>query len=154
MEYVLERETRLPHDLESVFPFFADAANLERITPPELKFRIRSQLPVAMRKGAVIEYTIRLFGIPLKWRTLITSWNPPYRFEDMQVSGPYRKWLHTHSFRRDGNDTVMVDRVVYAIPFGLLGRLVHPLIRRQLARIFDYRAQVISVIFAPVPQPD
>ena len=153
MDYVLERETKLANDLESVFPFFADAANLERITPSELNFRIRSQLPVVMKKGAVIEYTIRLYGIPLTWRTLITKWHPPYSFEDTQMSGPYRKWVHTHSFKRDGDDTIMTDRVIYALPFGFVGRLFHPLVKRQLARIFDYRAQVISQIFAPLPVP-
>lgn len=153
MPYVLERETRLTRDMESVFPFFADAANLERITPPELNFRIRSRLPIGMQQGAEIEYTIRLYGIPLTWRTLITRWNPPYSFEDTQVSGPYRMWVHTHAFRRDGDDTIMTDRVTYDLPLGFLGRLFHPLIRRQLARIFDYRAQVISRIFAPLPQP-
>ena len=147
MDYVLHRQTSVRRDLDAVFPFFAEAANLERITPPELRFRIRSELPVEMKKGAVIEYTIRLYGIPMRWRTLITSWNPPHSFEDTQIEGPYRKWVHTHSFERRGENTIISDRVVYALPFGLLGRLVHPLVKRQLKRIFGYRTAEVARVF-------
>jgi ligand-binding SRPBCC domain-containing protein len=147
MEFVLERRTTIARELDGVFQFFADAENLERITPPALGFRIRSELPIVMRKGATIEYTIRLYGIPLRWRTLISEWNPPHSFEDTQTSGPYRKWVHTHTFERDGAHTVISDRVVYALPFGILGRIVQPLVSRQLERIFDYRTSVIAGIF-------
>lgn len=143
-EYVLEKRTRIRRPLDEVFPFFAEAENLQRITPPELHFRIRSPLPIEMQKGAKIEYTIRLRGIPMRWRTLITGWNPPHSFEDSQTSGPYRKWVHTHQFEQRGDTTIITDRVVYALPFGLLGRIVHPLVRRQLERIFSYRTGVIA----------
>jgi ligand-binding SRPBCC domain-containing protein len=138
-EYVLEREVRVPGTAKEVFAFFAAAENLERITPPELGFRIRSRLPIAMRIGALIDYTIKLYGIPMKWRTEITGWDPNRSFEDTQISGPYAKWVHTHRFIEDAGGITMQDRVVYALPFGLLGRIVHPLIARQLKRIFDYR---------------
>lgn len=149
MPFILKRRTRVRRDLSTVFPFFADAANLQRLTPPELFFRIKTQLPVEMKKGAVIEYTIRLYGIPMKWKTLITEWNPPYSFEDTQISGPYKKWVHTHSFEQKGHTTIIHDRVVYELPFGLLGKLVHPLVKRQLKRIFSFRRHQIELIFAP-----
>jgi hypothetical protein len=83
----------------------------------------------------------------MRWRTLITGWNPPYSFEDTQVAGPYKKWVHTHTFERSGDTTIITDKVVYALPFGFLGRLAHPLVKRQLNRIFSYRSSVIARIF-------
>ena len=138
-EYVIERSVWVARPVSQVFPFFAAAENLERLTPPELGFRIRSRLPIEMRKGALIDYTIKLYGIPMKWQTGITEWNPPYSFEDTQFAGPYAKWVHTHGFVSDRGGTTIHDRVVYALPFGPLGRLVHPLIRRQLRGIFGFR---------------
>ena len=147
-EYVLERSIWVRHPVKDVFPFFAAAENLERITPPELGFRIRTSLPIEMRRGALIDYAIRLHGIPMKWRTEITSWDPPHSFEDTQLSGPYKKWVHTHRFTENAGGTVIEDRVAYALPFGFLGRIVHPLVARQLKRIFDYRETVLSKLFA------
>jgi ligand-binding SRPBCC domain-containing protein len=146
-EYVLEREVRVPKTAKEVFPFFAAAENLERITPPELGFRIRSSLPIAMRPGALIDYTVKLYGIPMKWRTEITKWDPPRSFEDTQLAGPYAKWVHTHRFIEDSGGITIQDRVVYALPFGFLGKLVHPLIARQLKRIFDFRESVMTELF-------
>jgi len=146
-EYVLERKVRVSKTAKEVFPFFAAAENLERITPPELGFRIRSPLPIAMRPGALIDYTIKLYGLPMKWRTEITKWDPPKSFEDTQISGPYPKWVHTHRFIEDSGGTTIHDRVVYALPFGILGRIVHPLIARQLERIFDYRELAMKELF-------
>ncbi|HEU4786859.1 MAG TPA: SRPBCC family protein, partial [Gemmatimonadaceae bacterium] len=100
-EYVLERRTKVPGSLIEVFPFFAAAENLARITPPELGFRIRSRTPLAMRAGALIDYTIKLWGLPFTWRTEITAWDPPHSFEDTQLRGPYAKWVHRHSFVAD-----------------------------------------------------
>lgn len=138
-EAILERQTWVPHPIAVVFPFFAAAENLAQLTPPELGFRIRSELPIAMRAGTLIDYTIRLYGLPMKWRTEITQWDPPHEFADAQLRGPYAKWEHTHTFREERGGTTIVDRVVYALPFGVLGRLAQPLVRRQLKRIFDYR---------------
>ena len=146
-EYVLEREVHVPRTAKEVFPFFAAAENLERITPPEIGFRIRSPLPIAMRSGALIDYTVTLHGIPTKWRTEITRWDAPRSFEDTQIAGPYVKWVHTHRFIEDSGGTTIQDRVVYRLPFGFLGRLAHPLIARQLKRIFDYRETVMKELF-------
>lgn len=143
-EYVLERRTKVPRRVVEVFPFFASAENLARITPPELGFRIRSTTPVAMRVGALIDYTIKLWGLPFTWRTEITAWDPPHSFEDTQLRGPYAKWVHRHSFVEDAGGTAMIDRVTYALPLGFIGRIVHPLIERQLRRIFDYRESVLQ----------
>ena len=147
-EYSISRRVWVPRSLAKVFPFFADAENLERLTPPELAFRIDSSLPVAMKAGALIDYTIGLHRIPMKWRTEITSWDPPHSFEDTQLSGPYRKWVHTHRFTENAGGTIIEDRVAYSLPFGFLGRIVHPLVARQLKRIFDYRETVLSKLFA------
>jgi len=100
-----------------------------------------------MRRGALIDYTVKLYGIPMKWRTVITRWDPPTSFEDTQLSGPYAKWVHTHLFIEDSGGTTIQDRVVYALPFGFLGRIVHPLITRQLERIFDYRESSMKDLF-------
>lgn len=148
-------DTRLhlaPHPAE-VFPFFADAGNLERLTPPELRFRILTPLPIEMREGAIIEYRLRLFGVPFGWRTRIAVWDPPVRFVDVQESGPYRLWEHSHSFAPDGAGTRVDDRVRYALPLAPLGDLALPLVRRQLDRIFAYRSQVLAGIFGEAAPP-
>lgn len=139
----LERSTWLPRPLEAVFPFFADAGNLERITPPELRFRIRTPLPIAMGAGARIDYRLSLFGVPFRWRTEIAAWEPPYRFVDVQLQGPYREWVHTHTFTEERGGTRMDDHVSYALPLGRPGLLALPLVRRQLDRIFAYREATI-----------
>lgn len=138
---LLRREQWFPRPLAEVFPFFADAGNLADITPPWLQFRILSPLPIDMRQGALIDYRIRLWGIPVRWRTEITSWEPPFRFTDRQVRGPYRVWIHEHRFTERDGGTAMVDEVRYAAP---LAPIVEPLfVRPQVERIFDYRAAVM-----------
>ena len=137
---VLRREQRLPGAPEDVFPFFADAFNLEAITPAWLGFRVLTPVPVTMAPGTLLEYRLRLHGLPLRWLTRIAAWEPPVRFVDVQVRGPYRLWHHTHSFERDGDGTIMCDRVRYALPLGPLGELAHAaLVRRDLDRIFAVR---------------
>ncbi|MES1164548.1 MAG: SRPBCC family protein [Verrucomicrobiota bacterium] len=146
---VLERETIIPAPRARVFPFFADARNLERITPDALKFRILTEGPIEMHAGAVIDYRLSLSGLPFRWRTLIEVWDPPHRFVDLQTKGPYALWRHTHSFEDlpDGT-TRMRDRVEYALPFGPLGRLVRRLfVGRQLDTIFGHRQKIIADMF-------
>ena len=140
---VLVRSTRLERPIDEVFAFFADAGNLERITPPELRFRILTPMPVDMHAGARLEYRLSLYGLPFRWRTEIAVWEPPDRFVDVQRSGPYAEWVHTHRFLPEYGGTRMEDRVEYVLPLGRLGLLGLPLVRRQLERIFDYRAAAI-----------
>ena len=147
-EHRLEREQRLPFSRETVFAFFAEAQNLARITPRELGFVIVTPLPIDMREGTLIDYTIRLWGVPMKWRTRITEWVPPFRFVDEQIRGPYRQWIHTHTFEEDGDATIMRDEVRYVLPFSPLGDIALPLVRRQLRRIFDYREATVESIIA------
>jgi len=139
--HVLRREQRLPAAPEAVFPFFADAHNLEAITPPWLSFRVMTPAPIEMRPGTLIEYELRLHGVRIAWLTRIEEWEPGVRFVDVQLAGPYALWHHTHEFAPDGDDaTVMRDVVRYALPFGPLGQLAHALfVRRDLERIFDHR---------------
>ena len=150
--HVLERAQRLEGPPEHVFPFFADAANLERITPPWLGFRVLSPR-VEMREGTLIEYRLRLHGVPVRWRTRIDLWDPPHRFVDRQLSGPYRLWHHTHTFEPDGaGGTLMRDVVRYALPLGPLGALAHRLlVRRDLARIFDFRHAEVPRLLTAEP---
>ncbi len=139
MAHLLKRSTWIERPIEEVYAFFADAGNLERVTPPELRFRILTQLPIEMRVGALIEYRLALFGVAFGWRTEISCWEPPHRFIDRQLAGPYRQWIHSHEFTPERGGTRMRDTVEYVLPLGPLGLLALPLIRRQLKRIFDYR---------------
>ena len=150
--YLLERKQWISRSLSETFDFFARAENLGRITPPWLHFRIRSQLPIQMRVDARIDYTIRLAGIPLRWRTRIAAWEPERRFVDIQERGPYALWEHTHLFEPRKSGVLMTDRVRYALPLGWLGRATHALaVRAALASIFDYRYQTIRAILDEGP---
>jgi ligand-binding SRPBCC domain-containing protein len=146
----LERSQRIPGRRDEVFAFFADASNLEAITPPFLHFRILSPLPIEMRAGARIDYALSLGGVPLKWRTRITDWEPGVHFVDEQESGPYALWRHTHRFEDQGSSTLMSDLVEYAEPLGALGWVAHVLfVERALDRIFDFRRDAIRRRFGP-----
>jgi ligand-binding SRPBCC domain-containing protein len=149
--HVLRREQVLPRAPEEVFPFFADAHNLEAITPPWLGFRVVTPRPIAMRAGTLIEYRLRLRGLPLAWLTRIAEWMPGVRFVDEQLSGPYRLWHHTHEFEPDGaGGTLMRDTVRYALPLWPLGEVAHALlVRRDLAAIFDHRRQAVARLVTP-----
>ena len=137
---LLHTSMHLPLPRPEVFAFFADAANLEAITPPELHFQIITPLPITMQKGAIIDYRLRLRGIPFSWRTRIAEWESPLRFVDEQVRGPYALWEHTHTFTTapDGG-TMVQDTVRYQLPLGSLGAMALPLVQRDLTRIFGYR---------------
>lgn len=150
MTYLLAREQRVPRPRPEVFAFFADAANLERLTPPTLRFSIRTPLPIAMRAGAVIDYRLSLFGVPFRWRTVIEKFEPESCFVDVQAAGPYALWRHTHEFAdAPGGGTLIRDRIEYQLPLGPLGALAHRLlVRRQLGHIFDYRRRIIESALA------
>ena len=141
---MLEARLRLEQPLSQVFHFFADAANLEAITPPWLRFRILTPLPLEMRTGALFDYRLRLHGIPLTWRAEITLYDPPQRFVDEQRRGPYRRWHHEHRFHESAQGTWIEDRVAYRL-WG--GRPVHSLlVRPQLERIFRFRQQRVRAL--------
>lgn len=140
-------ELWLPRTPEQLFPFFADAANLDAITPPWLHFHIVTPRPIAMRPGALIDYRLRVRGLPLRWRTLIRDWQPPYRFVDEQLRGPYRQWVHEHTFEARDGGTLARDFVRYAVPFDLL--LHRWFIRPDIERIFAYRQQALRRLLAP-----
>lgn len=140
--FVLRREQYLPLDQATVFTFFASANNLDRLTPPWLHFEILTRAPLALHAGTLIEYRLRLHGLPLRWCSEITLWQPPNRFIDLQRRGPYRFWQHTHTFEPLGSGAVVRDEVRYAVPGGgLINRL---LVRPDLERIFDYRARQLN----------
>ncbi len=153
--YTLAREQWLPRPLEEVFAYFSDPANLQAITPKAMRFQITTPGPIKMRAGATIDYRVRVRGLPLRWRTLITAYEPPHRFVDKQTRGPYAVWIHTHSFSRqtrNGLDgTLVEDHVRYALPRWLPGpfsRLVHRvLVAPDLDRIFAYRQRVLEERF-------
>jgi ligand-binding SRPBCC domain-containing protein len=138
-------DTAHPASAVEVFAFFESAENLAHITPPSLGFRILTPAPITMKVGTVIDYTIRWLGIPVRWRTLITTYQPPDLFVDEQIRGPYSLWHHTHRFEDVPEGTLMNDEVHYCLPFGPIGDLTHGLVvKRRLGYIFDYRAMVIG----------
>lgn len=130
---------------ERVFSFFRDPLNLARITPPSLGFHILTPPPVPMHAGSIIDYTIRLAGFPVRWTTAIAEYDPPRRFVDVQLRGPYSFWHHTHEFEDAGEGTQMTDRVAYALPFGFIGGWIHTLaVKKQLAAIFEFRTAAVK----------
>jgi len=141
----LESRLILPRPPEIVFPFFADAGNLETITPPWLRFEILTPPPISMNVGTLVEYRLRLHGVRLRWQSEITAWEPPHRFVDEQRQGPYRKWVHEHTFAAYPDGSEVRDSVRYAVPGGLLADFFF--VRRDLVRIFEYRARVLRSIF-------
>ena len=153
--HVLERIQLVPRPRAEVFAFFADAHNLEAITPGSLRFRITTPGPIAMRAGTRIDYRLSLFGLPFRWRTLIEEYRPDERFVDLQLAGPYRRWRHLHAFEEAPGGTRMLDRVEYELPLGPLGELAHAaLVGRQLRAIFDHRRRAIEALLgAPAVTP-
>ena len=145
--YELNITQQIDAPLEKVFDFFSKPENLAEITPSKLGFNILTPSPIVMEKGTLIDYTIKLFGIPIRWRTLITAYNPPKKFVDEQLKGPYSFWHHTHTFEAIDQGVEMKDIVRYSIPFGVLGRILHFLwIKNDLKKIFNHRKKVIDNI--------
>jgi ligand-binding SRPBCC domain-containing protein len=148
-EHTLHRKQIINRPRPEVFEFFADAGNLERITPPELNFHIITPQPIDIRKGCLIDYQLKLRGLPINWRTEITQWNPPYDFVDSALKSPYKQWIHLHRFSEGENgETIMEDVVRYRLPMEPFGDLAHWYVKKELAYIFDYRYKVIEEIFS------
>src|SRR5262245_57956202 len=140
----------LPRPVEEVFAFFSDAGNLDVLTPPWLRFRTLTPAPIALGQGTRIEYRLRWRGVPLSWRTEISLWEPPHRFIDRQVKGPYLQWVHLHTFEAKGGGTLMTDRVDYAVPGWLLEPALSLLpVRPDVERIFAYRRVKMQELFGP-----
>jgi len=144
-EYVLRSSQRFPGTPQEVFPFFSDARNLELITPESIRFRILTPVPIDMHEGTLIDYALRIRGIPVKWRTRISVWDPPHRFVDEQLRGPYRQWIHEHRFTDEGSTTLMEDIVRYRVHGGaLINRL---LVQPDVTKIFNSRIEVLRKQF-------
>lgn len=149
--YHLHREQVVPVERDEVFRFFEQPENLARITPPSMDFVILTPTPISMKEGAVIDYTVKALGARMHWRTLITDYEPPHKFVDVQIKGPYILWHHTHRFIAEGAHTRLIDDVRYALPFGPFGRMAHTLlVQRQLKQIFDHRHRVVADMFGSV----
>ena len=145
MSHRLERSTFIAKPRREVFAFFADAHNLERITPAFLRFRILTPGPIVMQAGTLIDYRLRLYGVPVHWRTLIAEFDPDTTFTDLQLAGPYRHWQHRHAFSDVPGGTQMRDQVDYVLPLGILGEAAwHLFLRSRLEQIFDHRNRAIA----------
>ena len=146
--HAFSTEQFLPYSLERVFGFFKKPENLNQVTPKNLGFKILTPSPIKMEKGTVIDYTIRLYGVPMHWKTVIAEYDPPHFFTDTQVKGPYQVWIHTHRFVAQNGGTLMIDDLQYAIPLGCLGELARAMfVKKEIERIFEYRKKVIKQIF-------
>ena len=144
--FTLTNELWLPHQPQDVFPFFADAFNLERLTPPSLGFQVLTPPPIEMKVGTLIDYRVRLRGVPMRWQSEITEWEPPHRFVDEQRRGPYRLWIHEHTFTSQDGGTMAKDTVRYAV---LGGAIVQRLfVASELKRIFQYRNAALKDHFS------
>ncbi len=141
------RKLNLDSPIERIFDFFADAGNLERITPPELNFHIITTQPIDIKKGTLIDYQLKLRGFPVKWQTIISEWNPPNSFVDRALKSPYKQWIHRHTFTAvSENKTLIEDEVKYRLPVEPFGDLAHWFVRRELDYIFDFRQKIVSEI--------
>jgi len=145
-EHIINFSQTLPLPREEVFAFYCDAANLGRITPPELEFKIITPLPIAMHQGSLIEYRLQLFGVPFHWVTEIREWNPPNSFVDAQKKGPFREWIHRHTFRETKGGTSIEDEVRYRLPGFPVGEAAFPLMKKELDRIFTYRQEMVRAL--------
>jgi len=146
--YTIDSEAVINQPIERVFEFFSKAENLEKITPGWLKFRIKTPIPIIMYEGQMIEYGLRLLGLPFTWKTEITEWDPPHRFIDTQIKGPYILWVYEHKFIDLGATTKMLDHVDYSVPGCFLSPVIHKLfVRKRVEAIFKYRSEIIRTLF-------
>ncbi len=148
----LTTELRVAAPLAHVFDFFADAHNLEALTPPWLRFEVLTPTPIEMRVGTQIDYRLRVRGLPIRWQSAITAWDPPFRFVDEQIRGPYQRWHHEHTFAPTDGGTVVRDVVDYRGPGWLIEPLVDRLfVRPDVERIFAYRRERLVAMYGGVP---
>jgi ligand-binding SRPBCC domain-containing protein len=144
-ENVYRAEQFVARPLEEVFEFFSRAQNLQELTPPWLHFKILEVNPEPVRQGSLIRYQLRWRVFPIRWTTEIVEWEPPYKFVDVQLSGPYKRWHHEHRFKAESNGTRILDEVHYELPFGVLGKIAHAVkVRRDVETIFEFRSQAIE----------
>lgn len=152
-DYILESRVWLARTRAEVFAFFADSSHLLLITPPAFRLRLVGD-PRALSTGAVLDMRLQWLGVPIRWRAFIREWDPPYRFVDVQVRGPYARWEHRHRFLEEGGGTWVEDRVTYRLPFGPLGRAAHALVvRRQIAALWRYRTRRLGELVGPLRPP-
>ena len=153
-KYTIRFEQFIDLPIEDVFNFFSRPENLSLITPPRLKFDILTPSPIQMKEGQLIDYSLTImYFMKLHWRTLITNYNHPHKFIDQQIKGPYSLWHHTHIFQEKNGGTLIQDEVTYAIPFGLIGRLIHAIyIKYDLRSIFKYRHKILNKIFLEIKE--
>ena len=148
-EHTLTRSITISRPLREVFDFFADAGNLKRITPLELNFHIITPRPIEIEKGTLIDYSLKLRGLPMKWKTEISVWDPPFEFVDQQLNGPYKQWIHRHRFTElEKGKTLIDDEVRYRLPLEPLGDVVHFIVRRELDYIFDHRQKTVAELLS------
>ena len=147
--YTFKKEQKISKSIIDVFDFFSKPENLSVITPNKMDFKILTPSPIEMKEGTLIDYTVKIMSFPIRWRTLITKYDPPNMFIDQQLKGPYSMWHHTHLFEKiNDNETLIKDVILYAVPFSFIGSITHSLyIKRDLEKIFDYRSQEIKRIF-------
>ena len=154
MTHHLHRQTTIPLERGEVFDFFSNAANLELLTPPAMGLKILTEMPLVMKPGVLIDYRLRIGGWPFRWQSRISSWDPPHEFVDEQVAGPYRDWVHKHTFRTASEGTSMSDSVSYRLPLWPLGEIAYPMVRWQLERIFAYREETITRVLVKTNDED
>jgi ligand-binding SRPBCC domain-containing protein len=148
MTHSFESEVFINQPIKTVFDFFCKAENLDKITPKWLKFEIITKLPININEGTFIDYKIKFRGIPIKWKSEITQWNPPHSFQDIQRNGPYKTWEHLHIFKEDNGGTLVKDKVVYKSKGWFLEPIINKFfVKRDIQRIFDFRIQVLKDIF-------
>jgi ligand-binding SRPBCC domain-containing protein len=141
----LTMELELPAPRQTIYDFFSDAFGLEALTPPWLNFHVSTQAPIQLQPGTLIDYKLRIHGVPLRWQSKISVWEPPHRFVDEQLRGPYRRWHHEHLFEETATGTLVRDVVHYEVPGG---RLVHSLfVKPDLMKIFAYRRAKLLELF-------
>jgi len=152
-DYVMESRLWLPRSRSDVFDFLANPSNLSRVTPPSLRVRLLTP-DVRMAAGAVLDFRLAWLGLPLTWRLFVREWDPPYRFVDVQLRGPYARWEHRHRLLIEGDGTCVEDRLTYRLPGGALGRTAHALlVGRQLRAAWAYRRERLQMLLAPLSAP-